>query len=224
MNDQERNYYNTFVRIRDFGAANHDAIKNVAAAVSNFSLVSTGVEEIDASGELQTSGAVGNGVVRKDLALAELRARLRQVNRTARALAVDNPSIVELFRMTYNNNEQQMLATARAFLTNATPIAQLFIDYGMPAEFIDQLEAAIGNYEQAITQKNAALDKGLGATADIGATIRETLSAVRRLRGIVPNIFAANPQKLAEWKSASHVRVSSRTKTTTASGNNAPNL
>jgi hypothetical protein len=35
-------------------------------------------------------------------------------------------------------------------------------------------------------KKNEVLGEGVGSTANIGATIKETLKAVRRLRGIVP--------------------------------------
>ena len=205
MTDLERNYYNAFVRIRDFWMANTLAIQNSAAAVANFQKVSTGVSIIESSGEVQLSGAIGAGVVQKDFALAELRAWMSGINRTARALAVDNPSVAELFRIPHNNNEQMILSAARAFLTNATPIKQQFIDFGMPANFLTELEADITAYADALTQKNEALDERVGATASVGATVRETLQAVRRLRGIVPNLFAGNAAKLAEWKSASHV-------------------
>ena len=205
MDDLERNYYNAFVRIRDFGVTNNNVIKDSAAALANFALVSAGVEAIEASGAVQSSGAIGAGVAEKDFALAELRASMRAINRTAHGLEVDDPAAGELFRMPRGNNEQQTLSAARAFLTNATPIRQRFVDFGLPANFLTELEADITAYEQAIAQKNEALDEGVGATADIGATVRETLKAVRRLRGIVPNLFAANAAKLAEWKSASHV-------------------
>ena len=205
MNDRERNYYNAFVQIRDFGAANHDEIKKVAAAVANFALVAAGVEAIEENGALQSSGAAGSVIIRKYMALADLRAGMRTINRTSRALAVDNPAIAELFRMPHGNNEQQTIAVARAFLTSAAPIRQLFIDYGLAPDFINVLEDDITDYEQAIAEKNTALADSVGATANIGATVEETLNAMRRLRGIVPNIFAGSAGKLAEWKSACHV-------------------
>lgn len=216
MNDVERNYYNSFVRIRDFGVENNDFIKNFAAALTNFELVAAGVDEIEASGELQTLGAIGHGVARKDFALADLRSLMRRISSTARSLAVDNPPIAELFRMPPGNNEQQRLAAARAFLSNAGPVQQQFIDYGMPADFIAVLETAIENYQQSAAQKNSARHNGVGATANIGTTVRATLRAVRRLRGIVPNVFAENTTILAAWASARHVERSPRTKKVTA--------
>jgi len=205
MNDQERNYYNSFVRIRDFGAVNNDVIGNFAAAAANFALVAAGVDEIEGGGGLQSSGAIGQGSAAKNFALADLLAMMRRINRTARSLAVDNPPVAELFRMPQGSNEQQRMAVARAFLSNAAPVRQQFIDYGMPADFIAGLEAAIEAYERSLTQKNTALHQGVGATASIGTTVRATLKAVRRLRGIVPNIFADDPAIIAAWASASRV-------------------
>ncbi len=217
MTDQERNYYNAFVRMRDFGVENNTVVKNFPVALANFATLATGVAEIEASGEVQSSGAIGQGTSLKDFALADLRAAMRKINRTSRSLAVDDPPIAELFRMPSGNNEQQTLAAARAFLVNAAPLAQQFIDYGMPADFIAALQTEIADYEQAITQKNAALDLGVGATANIGATVRNALKAARRLRGIVPNIFADKPAILAAWASASHVERPPKKKKETAS-------
>lgn len=205
MDDLERNYYNSFVRIRDFGVTNNPVVKDSAAALANFALVSAGVDAIEASGGVQSSGSIGAGTVQKDFALAELRGAMRAINRTAHALSVDDSPVGELFRMPRGNNEQQTLSAARAFLTNATPIQAQFVEFGLPATFLTEFAADIAAYEQAIGQKNEALDEGVGATANIGATVRETLKAVRRLRGIMPNLFAGNAAKLAEWKSASHV-------------------
>lgn len=205
MNDQERNYYNAFVRVRDFGVENDNVIKDFPTAVTNFTAIGTGIDAIEASGEVQSSGAISQGVVSKAFVLDDLREIMRRINRTARAIAVDDPSVAALFRMPQGSNEQQMLAAARAFASNALPIQQQFVDYGMNANFITDLQTSIESYEQAITQKNVALDEGIGATANIGVTVKNTLNALRRLRGIIPNIFVNDVAKLAAWKSASHV-------------------
>ena len=213
MNDQERNYYNAFVRVRDFGVENNNVIKDFPTAVTNFTAIGAGIDAIEASGEVQSSGAISQGVVSKAFVLDDLRETMRRINRTARAIAVDDPSVAALFRMPRGSNEQQMLAMARAFASNAVPIQQQFVNYGMSANFITDLQTNIENYELAITQKNVALDEGVGATANIGVTVKNTLNALRRLRGIIPNIFANDVAKLAAWKSASHVERTPKKKT-----------
>ena len=121
MNDKERNYYNTFVSVRDFGTENAADFPDGSAGANNFAAVSA-AGEMEQSGATQASGASGQMTMQKDVAIADLREDLRAINRTARALAVDNSSISELFRMPNGSNEQNLLAAARSFLTNAAPL------------------------------------------------------------------------------------------------------
>ena len=88
MNDKERNYYNTFVSVRDFGAENTADFPAGLAGANNFASIGAAADEMEQSGAAQTSGASGQATMQKDVALAELREDLRAINRTARALAV----------------------------------------------------------------------------------------------------------------------------------------
>lgn len=221
MNDQERNYYNTFVRVRDFGLENAGDFPPDSAAAENFALFASGVAEIESLGALQVSGAPAQAVMDKEIALAELRAEMRAINSTARALAVDTPGIGELFRTPHSNNEQQILAAARAFHDNAGTFSAQFINCGLSKNFLLNLETAITNYSLAVSRKNEALDERVGATANLGAIVKNLLKALRRLRGIIPNIYRDRPAKLAGWMSASHVE---RRKTSSASAVQTPVL
>jgi len=57
MNDKERNYYNTFVSVRDFGVASVADFKAGSAGANNFALVGSAAAEMEQSGATQTSGA-----------------------------------------------------------------------------------------------------------------------------------------------------------------------
>ncbi len=57
MNDKERNYYNTFVSVRDFGVASVADLKAGSAGANNFALVGSAAAEMEQSGATQTSGA-----------------------------------------------------------------------------------------------------------------------------------------------------------------------
>ncbi len=205
MNDKERNYYNAFVAVRDFGTENVADFKAGSAGAANFALVGAAADAMEQSGATQTSGASGEATVRKGIALAELREDLRAINRTARALAVDDSTVGELFRMPVGNNEQNLLAAARAFLTGATPLKDQFIEFGLPVDFIEDLQADINAFEQAVSGKGAATGEKVSATASIGDAVKNGLEGLRRLRAIVPNKYRDNPAKLAAWTSASHV-------------------
>ena len=113
MNDRGRNYYNAFVRVQVFGAENAADFPAGSAGANNFASVRAAADELERSGAAQASGAAGQTTVQKDVAIAEVRADLRAINRTARALAVDDSPIGELFRMPSGSNEQKLLAAAR---------------------------------------------------------------------------------------------------------------
>lgn len=216
MNDLERNYYNAFVRVRDFGAENAADFPVNSAGGNGFAAVGAAVDEMEQSGATQASGAGGQMTAQKGVVIAEVREDLRAINRTARALAVDDHSIGELFRMPYGNNEQTLLAAARAFLTNATPVKAQFIEYGLPDDFLEDLQADITAFEQAVSGKSAATGEKISATATIGNAVDKGLNALRRLRAIVPNRYRDNPAKLAAWTSTSHVERTAKKKTETS--------
>ncbi len=149
------------------------------------------------------------------MALAELREDLRAINRTARALAVDDSAIGEMFRMLSGNNEQNLLAAARTFLTNAAPLKNKFIEYGLPADFLEDLQSDVAAFEQAASGKSTATGEKVSATASIGNAVQNGLEGLRRLQAIVPNKYRDNPAKLAAWSSASHVERAARKKSQT---------
>ena len=127
MQDKERNYYNAFVGVRDFGVENAADFPAASAGATNFALVAAAADAMEQSGATQISGAASQMVTQKDIAIADLRAELRAINRTARALAVDNPGIGDLFRMPHGSSEQDLIVAAIAFVTNATPLAAEFV-------------------------------------------------------------------------------------------------
>ena len=216
MNDLERNYYNAFVGVRDFGAENAADFKAGSAGANNFAAVGAAADEMEQSGAVQTSGASSQMTAQKGLATAELREDLRAINRTARALAVDDADLGALFRMPSGNNEQNLLAAARAFLTGATPLKDRFVEFGLPDDFLEDLQADINHFEQAVSSKGASTGEKVSATASIGDAVQNGLEALRRLRAIVPNKYRDNPAKLAAWTSASHVERAAKKKPETS--------
>ncbi len=215
MNDLERNYYNAFVGVRDFGADNAADFKAGSAGANNFAAVGAAATEMEQSGAVQASGASGQMTMQKGLAIAQLREDLRAINRTARALAVDDADIGALFRMPSGNNEQNLLAVARSFLTGATPLKDRFVEFGLPDDFLEDLQADINAFEQAVSGKGASTGEKISATASIGDAVQNGLEALRRLRAVVPNKYRDNPTKLAAWTSASHVERAAKKKAET---------
>jgi hypothetical protein len=182
------------------------------AGARNFAAVGAAALEMEQSGAVQISGASGQMTMQKGLAIAQLREDLRAINRTARALAVDDSAVGELFRMPNGSSEQKLLAVARSFLTGATPLKDQFIEYGLPDDFIEDLQADINDFEQSVTEKSSASGEKVSATASIGGAVKNGLEGLRRLRAIVPNKYRDNSAKLAAWTSASHIERAAKKK------------
>lgn len=205
MTDREREYYNTYVRVRDFGEENTTDFPAGSQGATNFGVMATEVPKVKASGALQESNIGKQATVSKESAAAEVLEDMRAINRTARAIGVDSPDIAVLFRMPQGSNYQTLLAAAMAFRDNAQPMKGQFIAYGLPDDFLTDLQSNIDALAGAISQQNLAKDTQTGATGAVAASLKLMNEALRRLRGIVPNVYQNNAAKLAAWASASHV-------------------
>jgi hypothetical protein len=205
MNDLERRRYNMLVRVRDFGAENITDFPSDTIGNTNFGIVNTVVDELETQSATQTSGITKQHTSSKASIRSELRQNLRAINITAQSMSVDNPSLIEIFRMPRIDNDQQLLAKARSFVTEANLLKNQFVAFGMSDNFINDLEADITSFEQVMTEQGTSIDTRVGATAAIDDAIDRGLKAVKRLNAVVRNKYANNPAKFAAWISASHV-------------------
>lgn len=206
MTDSEIELFNTFVRADGFGKRNAADFPKNSAGDRNFKMLAAKIPLIEASGALQTSNIGKQATVSKETAFALLLNYMRKLNRTARAAGVDNPELAELFRMPHGNGYQKILAAGMAFHTNSEAHEAALIEYGLPADFRSVLQMLVNALQAATGDKNDAKDSQIGATANIAAEMKEMNDALRRLRGIVPNIYEDDPTKLGEWASVSHVQ------------------
>lgn len=212
MTDSEREFFNAYVRARDFGAENAADFPAASAGGKSFKVLRDGVPNVEASGEMQESNVGKAASVSKQAAVAAVWLELRDINRTARAIAIDKPAVGALFRMPHGNNLQKLAAAAMDFYTNAAEYETDFTDYGLPADFRDDLQASINDLQTATTAHNEAKGSKTGATGAVKAELDVMHDAFKRLLGIVPNVYRNNPLKLAAWASASHVARPARRK------------
>lgn len=141
----------------------------------------------------------------KATARENLREALSDIAETARSMIYIFPGIDLKFRMPRGGNDADLLASARAFQTEATALAGDFTAYGMDANFLTQLAALIADFEQAAQSPGSATDQHVEATADIGEGVRLGMIAVRTMDAPVRNKYSGNAGKTAAWESASHV-------------------
>jgi hypothetical protein len=107
--------------------------------------------------------------------------------------------------MPRHDGDQELLNTARAFAADAAPFQAQFASLNLAPTFIADLNADIADFETAIKGKGTGKGKKAGATTGLGKIIHDAGIALHVLNTIVPNTYANNPAKLAEWVIASHV-------------------
>ncbi len=205
MNDSENRKRETIVRVRDFGTGHAGDFAATSLANQIFNQFATALTKLDELAASQASGAPREGTSTRDDAREELRRRMEAISRTARAIAIDTPGLGEKFRVPRGENDQTLLAAARAFAADAVPFAAQFVAHELPATFIDDLKASIANLEAAIGDQSGAVGGRVGARAGIAAILEEATIALRKLDPIIRNKYANDPATLAEWTSASHI-------------------
>jgi hypothetical protein len=81
----------------------------------------------------------------------------------------------------------------------------LLIEWGLDADFLEELADAIADFEQSLTETGTAVGEQVGSTAEIGEKVREGMTVRRQLDTIVRNRYKNNVGKLAAWESAWNV-------------------
>jgi hypothetical protein len=143
--------------------------------------------------------AASESIVLRDEVLSDMRA----LNKIARALPTANfPGVREQFRMPASYAYQAVADAARAFITNATPLSQVFIDRGRPATFIDDLTAVLSAFDASRLRKQAGRHEHIGSTAGLDEFGRRGVAAMRELDAILSPIYETDPVVFAAWKAA----------------------
>ncbi|HEX8179539.1 MAG TPA: hypothetical protein VF525_08350 [Pyrinomonadaceae bacterium] len=206
MKDTATRRLEMFIRARQFGAAHKTAFPADTRGGEVLAQLNTVITDLEGHASKQASGqrAAKEGTTLKSGARAALREDLEAISRTARALALTTPGLDDKFRLPRNAGEQAWLAAARSFAQDAAPLKSEFLRRGLPADFLEDLNASIAALEASINNRAQQTGTRVAATVAIDAAIDAGMNAVRELHAIVHNIFRDDPATLAEWTSASH--------------------
>lgn len=155
----------------------------------------------------KASGKVSQKIVVKDLNFEKMERVMRLMNKASRSMAYEVPGIEELYRIGGNNqSEEAVLAKARDFYTQSEAHKAMFIDYALPDDFRDQLKNAIDAASISVEDTDAAqADRG-GAVGALREEFRDGSRHGNKLDGIVKVKYADDPDRLAAWLIASHLR------------------
>ena len=153
--------------------------------------------------------------------LKKLEADCRKITRTARAIALasGDPGFVTPYRLPDKRNETPMLThteTLRSLLQDQpgdsaqtlqakSALRARFTAYELPADFIDTLAQRADALRDAHRTNQGETQDGVESTARIEQLLDSTSDTIRQLDAIMVNKYAAEPEKLRAWKTASRV-------------------
>ncbi len=155
-------------------------------------------------------GDAGSAFENKDTARENLHERMTPIADIAKVMEYEFDGIAPRFKMPRNRTDQDMLATARAWIVELVPFDADFQRYGLDRNFIADLTAAADAFENSMAAPETAVAERVAATAEIGAAIRRAMVAHRIVVAVMKVKYANNPGKLAAWLSASHIEKAPR--------------
>jgi hypothetical protein len=82
---------------------------------------------------------------------------------------------------------------------------QVFVDHAMPATLVADLQAQLQAIGTVSGTHEQSREQGVLSTEEITQLVNQGRVQRNLLDAIFRTVYAANPQKLAAWSSASHV-------------------
>lgn len=204
MDDKQRRRYERLVRSRDHISANTEIFpegSKGAQAFTRFKATIEDIENLDASRETGARTSKQGTLTKRD-ASERLRQIIGAISRTAQTIALDDPSYKGKFNAPRSNiNGEKLLAVARSFATEALPVKAKFIEYDMPADFLEKLNAAIADFEDAVNQQNQGATARKSARDSIDDALASAEQELERCDTALRN-KVTDRAKLAAWDSA----------------------
>jgi len=149
MKSQKIKTYQMLTRVDDFASSRaglfpkHTAAGDLAAAI--------GPPVAQLSGFLDAEQSSGSAIrIRSNAraaARAALKTQLESIDRTARALNIED------FWMPHKGADQALINAGHHFAAAAVPLKEQFIFQGRPPDFIEDLKAAVAELEAAISSQ-----------------------------------------------------------------------
>lgn len=200
MKKEHRFRYEMFVRIRDFWAAHRALFPESSAAAALFAQVAALITTIEEHLKNRVLG-VAKGQSVKPLTRVAVRNALTTMTRAARRVTADEIMSTP-FRLPKRRTLTTDLATARAFVTEARPREQAFVQFGLPPTFISDLEKLIEELQRAVDAQLASKTARSQAQAGLTNAVRTGMRVCVDLDLLVALATAEQPELQAAWQSA----------------------
>lgn len=198
----------TFKTVDAFGLKYAADFLPTSVGGQQFAHVHAAVPQTSNLGAEQVSGdeQAGSGVLGKVAGRLHLRQDMLGITDAVHSLVLlGTPDLAGKFHMPRSAGDQALLNSARAFATDAAAFQALFVSVGLDADFITHLNADITDFETAVTTTGTGQIARGGATGGLDDAAHQAAVALHILNTVVKNKYKADPIKLAEWATASHL-------------------
>lgn len=217
MNDIQRRRFERLARAASFGATisasfpasgkGGQALAGLTAAVAD--------AENHATTRATNERIKQQGTASRKDARRAVQSHIATISDTAATIGLDHPEVRDSFRRPRANaNDQTLLSTARSFALAALPLKARFIEYDMPADFLEQLNESIEAFEQAIDEQTSGASARLTANAALEETLKRGEQELEKFDTALRNKLRTDAAKLAAWESARHLERAPRSRKT----------
>lgn len=207
MNDTVNSRIQTYRRMQEFYSSHSSDFAPASLGAQLGTKLSTQLSELL---NLTATQATGVGAARQG---TDLRARLKAFSRTAHAIAIEVPGLENKFRVPRGDDDEELIAAARAAATDAVEFKDRFIAHEMPATCVDDLNSSIAKFENTMDDQSGAVGDRVGSRVAINAKLEELMLTRRQLNPIMENKYKDDPATLAERMRASHIERAAKKKT-----------
>lgn len=152
----------------------------------------------------QTTGkATSTGATaRKKTLLKELLKTMRGLRRTLLQLKKRDHSVTANLNPPVDEKDATIIATAQSYFDTLEPLKPLFIARGKKADFLDELQADIAEYNALVAAQESGTAQSEDSTDAIAQSEHHLIEALEDLDDYVLNMWENEPLKLGEWKRA----------------------
>jgi hypothetical protein len=206
MNDLEKNQSDAIVRSSEFGTQQPQLFPAGQFAAQLLARLHTAAAKLtlETTKHASSRGSAQQNTVGKATLREALHEHLATINRIAQALSFEMPGLKNKFRMP-RGDDNDLLTGARAFAADALPLKSDFIRYGLPEDFIEDLNDDIAAFEQATAARNQSMGQQAASHAAQDEALADGLQALRQLDTYLQTVLRDDPAMLAAWNRASHI-------------------
>ena len=142
----------------------------------------------------------------------QLQQSMASISSTAGLIAKSVLGFADPFRKPVARNDAALMESARQVASAADRNLEEFVRYGLDTSFVDDLRTSMRSLEDAENRIISAQRRHSAASAEISATIKDAMNAIRALDVVLRNVLREKDPNWAVWQDARKVHRTLRRK------------